>query len=156
MAHTRIFARLILILTGAHDYDTMGSWYWCVVFTHKIFGFNWGQNYLATSQNCTIILRRRAKKKFCGFFSEKLLSNVRHKKQLLTFFQHLLSNVLRNYGKRFEKSQATCAKHYSIVPVRAVKRNLRSRNDCVRYRLSPILCFIKRCYDKEEFDIDRS
>ena len=43
-----------------------------------------------------------------------------------------------------------------IVPVRAVKRNLRSRNDCVRYLLSPILWFIKRCYDKEEFDIDRS
>ena len=33
-----------------------------------------------------------------------------------------------------------------MVPVRAVKRYLRSRNDCVRYLLSPILCFIKRCY----------
>lgn len=44
----------------------------------------------------------------------------------------------------------------SIAPVCAVKRNLRNRRDCVRYLLSPILCFIKRCYDKEEFNTDRS
>ena len=25
LAHTRIFTRLILILTGAHDYEAMGS-----------------------------------------------------------------------------------------------------------------------------------
>ena len=37
LAHTRIFTRLILILTGAHDYEAMGSWYWCVVFTQKLY-----------------------------------------------------------------------------------------------------------------------
>ena len=57
LVHTRIFTRLILILTGAHDYEAMGSWYWCVVFTQKFFGFYWGQSYLVTPQNCTIMLR---------------------------------------------------------------------------------------------------
>ena len=38
----------------------------------------------------------------------------------------------------------------SIVLVRAVTRDLRSRRDWVRYLLSPILpLFIKRCYDKK-------
>ena len=38
----------------------------------------------------------------------------------------------------------------SIVLVRAVTRDLRSRRDWVRYLLSPILpFFIKRCYDKK-------
>ena len=32
----------------------------------------------------------------------------------------------------------------------------RSRRDWVRYLLSPILCVIKRCFHKEEFDTDRS
>ena len=50
-ALTRIFTRLLLILTEAHDYVVLGSWYWCVIFTHKFFGFNWGQSYLATPQN---------------------------------------------------------------------------------------------------------
>ena len=44
----------------------------------------------------------------------------------------------------------------STVPVRAVKRNLRSRRDCARYPLSSYLCLIKRCYDKKAFDADRS
>ena len=44
----------------------------------------------------------------------------------------------------------------SIVPVPAVKCNLQSWRDCVQYLLSPILCFIKPCYDKKEFDTDRS
>ena len=44
----------------------------------------------------------------------------------------------------------------SVVLERAVKRKLRSRRDWVRYLLSPTLCFIERCYDKEEFDTDRS
>ena len=44
----------------------------------------------------------------------------------------------------------------SIVLVRAVKQNPRSRRDWVRYLLSPTLCFIERCYDKEKFDTDRS
>ena len=38
-------------------------------------------------------------------------------------------------------------------------RNLRSRSEpkgSGSILLSPILCFIKRCYDKEEFDTDRS
>ena len=43
-----------------------------------------------------------------------------------------------------------------IVPVRAVTINLRSRRGCVQYLLSPILCFLKHCYDKEEFDTDLS
>ena len=43
-----------------------------------------------------------------------------------------------------------------IVPVRAVTINPRSRRGCVQYLLSPILCFLKRCYDKEEFDTDLS
>ena len=38
----------------------------------------------------------------------------------------------------------------SIVPVRAVKLNLRRGRNCVRYLLS------RRCYDKEEFVPDRS
>ena len=50
-----------------------------------------------------------------------------------------------------DKNYAPC----SIVLVCAVKHKLRSRRDCVRYLLSPIICFIKRCYDKEEFDTDR-
>ena len=40
-----------------------------------------------------------------------------------------------------------------IVLVRAVTINLRSRQGCVQYMLSPILCFL---YDKEEFDTDLS
>ena len=43
-----------------------------------------------------------------------------------------------------------------IVPVRAVMRNLRSPRGCVEYLLSPILCFMTRCYDKEEFDTDHA
>ena len=41
----------------------------------------------------------------------------------------------------------------------AETRNLRSRSEpkgSGSILLSPILCFIKRCYDKEEFDTDRS
>ena len=41
----------------------------------------------------------------------------------------------------------------------AEMRNLRSRSEpkgSGSILLSPILCFIKRCYDKEEFDTDRS
>ena len=46
----------------------------------------------------------------------------------------------------------------SIVLVRVVPRNLRSRRDWVRYLYLPFfkLCFIRRCYDKEEFDTDCS
>ena len=56
------------------------------------------------------------------------------------------------YSRKFPGVYLT---RLQFINARAVKCNLRSRRDCVRYLLSPILCFIKRCYDKEEFDIDR-
>ena len=45
LVHTRIFTRLILLLKGAHDYEAMGSWYWCVVFTY-------GASYIENILNC--------------------------------------------------------------------------------------------------------
>ena len=112
--------------TKIHTRLTWVSWvkkviqqfYWLITF----FGFNWGQSYLATlvtPQNCTKILRNltfveqfpyfiiRPKKIFVFF--EQLLSNFRHGKQLLIFFW---SNFLRNSGKLFGKSRATCKKPY--------------------------------------------
>ena len=40
--------------------EFLQDWYWCVVFAHALFGFNWGQGDLATlvtPQNCTKMLR---------------------------------------------------------------------------------------------------
>ena len=115
LVHTRIFTRLILILTGAHDYEAMGSWYWCVVFTHIFFGFNWGQSYLATPQNCTIMLRNSifGFKQF-AYFCLRSIKGRGWKKRVffLIFWAKFVtkSNFLRNYGKLFEKSRATCGK----------------------------------------------
>ena len=115
LVHTRIFTRLILILTGAHDYEAMGSWYWCVVFTHIFCGFNWGQSYLATPQNCTIMrrnslfgfiqfayfcfrsIKRRGWKKRVFFFN--LLSKVRHKKQLFEKLRETFWEISSNLWK---------------------------------------------------------
>ena len=116
-ALTRIFTRLLLILTEAHDYVVLGSWYWCVIFTHKFFGFNWGQSYLATPQNfpkCFIFFNT-----LHIFASDQIkeegnkiffLSNFRHKKQFLTLFLQVFSNFWRNYWKLFEKWRETGGK----------------------------------------------
>ena len=57
------------------------------------------------------IFQHHTQKSFC--FLKHLLSNFRYQKQLLIVFMQLLSNFLRNYGKRFGKSRATCGKPYS-------------------------------------------
>ena len=100
-----------------HDYVVLGSWYWCVIFTHKFFGFNWGQSYLATPQNfpkCFIFFNT-----LHIFASDQIkeegnkiffLSNFRHKKQFLTLFLQVFSNFWRNYWKLFEKCRETGGK----------------------------------------------
>ena len=100
-----------------HDYVVLGSWYWCVIFTHKFFGFNWGQSYLATPQNfpkCFIFFNTSH-----IFASDQIkeegnkiffLSNFRHKKQFLTLFLQVFSNFWRNYWKLFEKCRETGGK----------------------------------------------
>ena len=89
------------MLKGA---QAMGCWYWCVAFTHKCFGFNWGQSCLASA----LKLYKNAKKFFILFYNFQgnkkflffllaLLCNFRLKKQILTFFEQLLSNFLSNH-----------------------------------------------------------
>ena len=79
------------------------------------FGFNWGQNCLATlvaflclkiAQKCLLLLYNlhilaSDQKRFC--FYEQPLSNFSNKKQLLMVFW-------APFGKLFGKSRATCGK----------------------------------------------
>ena len=74
-----------------------------ILLAHYNFCFNWGQSYLATlvtQQNCTKMLRNPT---FVVQFA-----HIRPKS--FCFFEQLLSNFLRNSGKRFEKSRATCTR----------------------------------------------
>ena len=76
--------------------------------------------FYLTPKNCIKMLRNLAFVVQCTYFSirpkkgfvflEQLLSNFRYKKQLLIVFEQLLGNFLRNYGKLFGKSRATCGK----------------------------------------------
>ena len=92
------------------------------------FGFKWEQSYLATlvtSQNCTKMLRNltfvvqftyfsiRPKKVFV--FSSNFWATFVTKSNFWLFFEQHLSNFLRNNGKLFGESRATCGKPVGSV-----------------------------------------
>ena len=94
----------------------------CVALTllNTFFGYNWGQSYLASwlhrkiTQKCLEILLLLYNLHILLHIKEKKERNFRYrKKQLSGFFEQLLSNFLRNYGKPSGKSWATCGKPYS-------------------------------------------
>ena len=90
---------------------------------YKVFGFNLGQSYLATPQSCTKMLRNLA---FVALFAiflhfasdkikeesatrifvclEHIFKNFLQEKQLLAFWEQLLSNVLSYCGQLIGKS----------------------------------------------------
>ena len=97
----------------------------CMIFTRTLFGFDWGQSYLATlvtPQNCIKMLRgtffayfciksnegREQQKNFC-FFEQFLLQ-----KQLLTIlttFLKIAGNFLRNLEQLVESPSEIFVRH---------------------------------------------
>ena len=100
---------------GSRVKKVIQQFYWLITF----FGFNWGHSYLATlvtPQNCTKMLRNLTFVVQFSYFSirqktvfvfQATFEQLSSQKALFDCF---LSNFLRNSGKVFWKSRATCGK----------------------------------------------
>ena len=70
-----------------------------ILLAHYFFDINWGQSYF---QIFTKMLRN-----LTWLYNLHILTSDQ---QIFFFFEQLLSDFLRNYGKLFGKSRATCGK----------------------------------------------